>query len=192
MRPAAQRADQLKRGLLFAAATVAGFALLYGLLRGRENDNGEATQVEETRGYYLDDAVLSEMGEDGAPRIVLHAKTIEQQLSDQSVLMTDLNLDYSAPRSGKWNLTARRGRMLPDRRTLLLNGNVLVTGDRQHGSAVMNTETVTYDIHDNTLHTAAPVALQFGAHRLNGQGLHADLNSGAVQLESNVYGRFNP
>jgi len=191
MRPAAQRTDALRRGLIFAAATVAGFVLLYGLL-SRELDNLETTTPEETRGYYLTDAVLSEMGVEGEPRIVLHAKSIEQQLSDQSVLMSDLSLDYTGQQAGKWNLTARQGRMLPDHKTLLLMGNVLVTGDAQHGAAVITTDAVAYDTHANSLKTAKPVALQFGAHRLNGEGLRADLNSGTVQLESNVNGRFIP
>jgi lipopolysaccharide export system protein LptC len=42
------------------------------------------------------------------------------------------------------------------------------------------------------IQTADPVAVQFGAHHLEGRGLRVVLDDGSLRLESNVRGRFNP
>ena len=78
------------------------------LLAGRGGDEPQTTDAEERRGYYLTDATLTEMGADGTPRLVVRAKNIEQQLSDQSVLLTDLKLDYRTDTNDIWTVTSRR------------------------------------------------------------------------------------
>jgi len=75
-----------------SAALVAGALLVYGLF-GVGEETLETSAVDEERGYYLTAAALTEYGPDGAPRIVLHADSIEQQLADQSVRLTDIVLD---------------------------------------------------------------------------------------------------
>ena len=94
MRSAAQRTRALSRGLVAALAVVAGTLLAYGLLGGRD-DEIEARAADDERGYYLTEATLTEMGADGAPRIVLRSELIEQRLADQNVLLSDLTLDYN-------------------------------------------------------------------------------------------------
>jgi LPS export ABC transporter protein LptC len=192
MRPVAQRADSLKQWLITGSAIAAGLVMLYGLLVDRGDEDLDRTTLPDERGYYLTDAVLSEMGLDGKPRIVMHARSAEQQTSDDSVRMKDLTVDYSGKQTGKWHVTARQGQMTPDRTTLLLSGDVRVTGDESHGSAVITSDAVSYDTRANLVQTPEPVNVLFGRHVLNGRGLHADLNAGTLKLESNVNGRFTP
>jgi len=195
MRPAAGRASLLIRRIVTGAALLAGGALLFTLLSGREREDVEAEPATRERGYYLTDSTLTEMGEDGRPRVVVKAQSIEQHLPDDSVHLTDLRLDYIADNTGAWHVTADRGRMPPSRESLLLAGNVRVVGDSADGAggkATILTDELTYDTRANVVQTAAPVIVRFGSHQLLGRGLHVELNDGTLRLESNVNGRFIP
>ena len=88
-------------------ALLAGGAMLFGLLTGGHEDLTETDAAMDERGYYLNDARLTELGLDGQPRVVVRARSIEQQLTDQSVHLTALELDYSTPQQGRWRVTPR-------------------------------------------------------------------------------------
>ena len=62
------------------ASALAGAVLLFELLAGRGREELGPGEPEERRGYYMDDATLTEMGADGKPRIVVNAANIEQEL----------------------------------------------------------------------------------------------------------------
>jgi LPS export ABC transporter protein LptC len=84
--------------------------------------------------------------------------------------------------------------MPPDRTTLQLQGNVRVSGAPEASGhrALILTDELAYDTAANVVHTAAPVAVQFGTHKLEGRGLRVALNAGTLRLESNVDGTFTP
>lgn len=194
MRSPADRARQLTQRALTIAALLAGGAMLFGVLAGNDDAATESGSAAEQRGYYLNDATLTELGADGRPRVIVQARTIEQQLSDESVHLADLVLDYSTPQRGLWHVTAERGRMPRDRGSLQLSGNVRVSGTSTGagGEAVILTDRLAYDTQANVIQTTAPVAVQFGPHELHGRGLRVALNEGTLRLESNVNGRFTP
>jgi LPS export ABC transporter protein LptC len=164
------------------------------LLGGRGGDDIERAYAADERGYYLTQATLTEMGPDGRPRVVVRADTIEQQLVDDSVHLAGLELDYTSSKTGVWHVTADRGRMPPDKESLLLAGNVRVVGEtaRAEGNAVILTDELAYDTRTNVVQTAAPVVVNFGPHELLGRGMRVELNEGTLRLESNVDGRFTP
>ena len=148
MRSAAKRLV-LKRRIVTIASSVAGLALLYGLLSGQEESDAEFGNASAQRGYYMNDATLTEMGKDGRPRVIVHAVNIEQQLSDQSVRMSQLELDYHTKESGNWHVTAREGAMPADRKSIQLSGDVAITGVESRGEALIRTERLSYDIDDD-------------------------------------------
>ena len=191
MRSTAQRTQLLRQRLLTTAAVVAAGVFAYGLFTGHEDDV-EVTATDEDRGYYVTQATLTEFGPDGAPRVVLQAESIEQRLSDQSVLLSDLKLDYTTAKAGQWQVTADRGRMPAAATSLLLSGDVQLTGDQAHGGAVIRTDQLAYDTGTSVIQTAEPVSVKVGAHWLEGRGLRVVLNDGTLRLESNVNGRFIP
>jgi len=192
MRSAAQRARQLRQRLLTGAAIVAAAVLAYTMFAGREDSSIVATERDEDRGYYVTTATLTEYGPDGAPRIVLRAQEIEQRLSDQSVLLSDLVIDYASREAGKWKVTAAQGRMPVAATALLLSGDVRVTGTEAGQAALIRTDQLSYDTTTSVIQTVEPVSVQFGAHQLEGRGLRVVLNDGTLRLESNVHGRFIP
>jgi LPS export ABC transporter protein LptC len=161
---------------------------------GHDDGVVEAEAPPKERGYYLTDARLTELGVDGKPRVVVRANSIEQQLSDQSVQLRHLELDYTTTRSGAWHVTANRGRMPMDRTSLQLAGNVRVAGSPEPtgARALITTETLEYDTRASIVQTASPVDVQFGSHQLHGRGLRVALNDGILHLESNVNGSFTP
>jgi len=192
MRSAAQRAHRLRQRLLASAAIVAAAWLAYGVLVGGDDDDLEPTALDEERGYYVKAAQLTEYGPDGSPRVVLHADTIEQRLSDQSVLLDKLEIDYQTTEAGAWTVTAAQGRMPAAATALLLSGDVTVTGSEARGGAVIRTDQLSYDTVTSVIQTAEPVSVQFGTHHLEARGLRVVLNDGSLRLESNVNGRFVP
>ena len=192
MRSPAQRARVLRQRLLTTAAIVAGAWFGYGLLVGNDSGEIESATADEDRGYYVNEATLTEFGPDGSPRIVLHADSIEQRLADQSVDLAKLAIDYRTAEAGAWKVTAARGHMPPGATALQLSGDVLVTGEEARGGATIRTDQLSYDTVTSVIQTAEPVSVQFGAHRLAGRGLRVVLNDGTLRLESNVNGRFVP
>jgi len=192
MRPPHQRARILTNRAIALAAVCAALATLYGLFGGWEESDAERGPAAAPRGYFATDATMTEMGKDGRPRLVVHAREIEQDLSDKSVQFTDVTLDYQAKDLGTWHLTALNGSMPEDRKSLFLAGDVTVTGAADRGGAVIRTDKVDYDIDDGIVKTAEPVSVRVGRHDLNAVGLQAMLNAGTLRLESKVNGRFTP
>jgi LPS export ABC transporter protein LptC len=192
MRPAPQRTRQLNQRLVALAACVAAVALLYRLFGALDDSDVERGPATPARGYFATDTTLTEMGATGHPRYVVHARRIEQQLSDQSVLLSDIWLDYLTKDQGTWHVTALNGRMPEDRKSLLLSGDVTITGAADRGGAIIRTDQVNYGFDDGIVQTAEPVTVRLGAHEINARGLRAMLNAGTLRLESNVHGRFIP
>ena len=194
MRSAADRTRHLIQRIVTMVAVVAGGALLLKMLAGSPDDATESTTAADERGYYLNDAKLTELGADGRPRVVVRARSIEQQLTDQSVRLAQLELDYTTQKQGEWHVTADRGRMPSDHGSLQLEGNVLVVGaaERSEGKAVIRTDELAYDTRTNVVQTAAAVTVDFGPHQLRGRGMRVGLNQGTLRLESDVNGQFKP
>jgi LPS export ABC transporter protein LptC len=193
MRSAAERKSRLRRRVIGTAALLAGAVTLYHLLLGGGTEPIETTTPEQRRGYYLSDAVLTEVGVDGRPRMVVRADNIEQQVEDRSVILSHLELDYRTEATGTWKVTADRGRMPADQTSLQLEGNVTVRGGEPGGPvAIIRSEQLAYDTGASIIQTPDPVTVVFGKHELNGRGLRVDLNARTLRLESNVNGRFLP
>ena len=84
--------------------------------------------------------------------------------------------------------------MPPNRDSLLLSGNVRVTGEPAGATGVASyrTDELAYDTRTNVVQTAAPVVVRFGPHEFRGRGMRVRLNDGTLRLESNVNGHFTP
>jgi LPS export ABC transporter protein LptC len=192
MRPARNRASILTGRAVGLAAAAAALVLLHGLVTGWDDSDVERAEAGAQRGYYATDATITETGKDGHPRFIAHARSVEQQLPDQSVLMQDMTLDYPTADHGTWHVTAPSGLMPADRKSVELYGGVTITGADSGHDAVIRAERVNYRIDDAIVSTAAPVTLSYGTHELKARGLEAKLNAGTLRLESDVNGRFTP
>jgi LPS export ABC transporter protein LptC len=192
MRSPAQRRRVLTQRLVAVAAGLAALATAYTLLVGHLGPDVEVGASKPQRGYYLVDSTMTEMGPNGRPKVIVHARTAEQRLSDQSVDMTDVVVDYPTEKYGNWHGTSRTGHMPPDRKSMQLAGDVRMTSQLEQGAAVILTDHLNYDIDKGLVQTADPVDIRLGSHVLKARGLRGDLNAQTLKLESNVNGRFVP
>lgn len=176
---------------------VALVALLATILRLADDDSGlagEAAGSAEPTGYYLRDATVTEYGVDGQLRLEFAARSATEDVARQMVNLESVSLDYYALPSQRWRLTADRGQVPPGLVTVELEGNVVMTGQRQAPSqaAVVRTERLVLDTSAQQVRTEAPVTVGFGDYSLAATGMQADLKAETLRLESGVNGRFTP
>jgi len=64
--------------------------------------------------------------------------------------------------------------------------------DQGQGPAVIQSDTMSYDVPEGVASTESDVRISFGNHALNARGLVANLKERTVRLESRVNGHFQP
>jgi LPS export ABC transporter protein LptC len=178
--------------LLFALASISILgALLY--FQDADNGSGENAGAEPTAvasGYSALHAELIETGPDGQPLYRLDADRIEQPQPQGTVFLTNPKLDYQPEAGNPWTLTAQSGQMPQDARTADLHGNVRAEG-RPSGSETpmrIDTEQLHLDMAQQLATSPTLVRVDWGAYRLDGRGMRADLKNDRLQLASKVRG----
>jgi LPS export ABC transporter protein LptC len=176
-------------GLLLVFAAALGLWLWQASPRQETSDTtAAATRPDAEPGYVAITADLLDTGVDGQPRFRLHAARIEQ-----ATPTADITLDSPEFRhQGKsaWTLSAHSGVMPPDIQQLQLVGNVLAVGALGAAPISIRTETLGVDLQQQKLDTLADVSIQWGRNRLSATGMHADMKSDSLRLESHIHGEF--
>ncbi len=171
-------------------------ALIAALVQWRVVDREPAAAVEDaTRpGYFLTGVDLEEFGTDGQLRIGLQSISAVEDPASGMVRLSDVAVDYHASAGRLWHLTANEARVPPGGRTVEFEGDVRLAGRPGEDpiAAELHTARLQLDTVTEIADTRAPVELAMGAHRVRALGMHADLKSGSVRLESDVNGRFTP
>jgi LPS export ABC transporter protein LptC len=176
---------------------LAGFVALVAALvqwrvveREPPSDRGDAARP----GYFLTGVDLQEFGADGGLRIGLQSISASQDPATGVVRLSDVALDYHAPEGRTWHLTSNQAHVPQGGNTVEFEGDVLLTGrpGAEPQVAELHTPRLTLDTVGEVAHTRSPVELAFGVHRLRGVGMHADLKTGNLRLESDVSGHFTP
>lgn len=177
--------------IVFALLLLAALSLLVS--RRDRNDAPEVARREPPQpGYYMSDAEITEMGENGTPVYRVTAERIVQDPTDLGIHLANLKLGYRAALEREWTLTADTGFVPPGSKTIDLQGNVEITGLPVESEipAVIRTERLALDTETNVATTKARVDIVWGGRRLTTFGLKADLKAEKLQLESGVHGRF--
>jgi LPS export ABC transporter protein LptC len=180
--------------LLLLAALIALLAVILRVSdQGATLEDASGTRSEQT-GYYLRDAVVTEFGQDGNIRLQLAARRATENVSEQTIALESVSVDYFALPGQRWNLTADAGSARPGLNTVELAGNVVMTGGKQSlpDPAVVRTERLTLDVRSQQAVTDAPVTLGLGPYSLASTGMRADLKAETLRLESGVNGHFQP
>ena len=143
-------------------------------------------------GYYLKDAILTDYDLAGVPSIHLQAARIDQVEHGTEVALSTVRVDYQAPNGQNWVLLGDSARVEPGGDVIDVTGNVRLQGDStEHaGTAIVRTDTLSYDVPEATASTKSDVRVEFGAHTLTAHGLIANLKERTLHLESKVNGRF--
>lgn len=146
-------------------------------------------------GYFLKNAVLTDFDLAGAPSVRIEAERIEQVAQSDLVQLYNVKVDYQPPSGESWILVGDTAQLTPGAKVVKVQGNVKLTGEaigRDAGIPVVRTDTLSYNIPDNIVSTAADVSLEFGPHILLSRGLVANLKDQTMRLESRVNGHFRP
>jgi len=171
--------------------------LSYGIFVHRDGADQNAVEPPPRLGYYFKDAIITDTTVTGMPRIRLAARSIEQNPTDQSVSLQEVNVDYLAIPDRPWHLQAESGHLPAESSALTFSGNVALRATGAANGAVLHTESLTIDTQKNVALTDSPVAIDIaaggkGGNRILARGLYADLNSAKLKLNSAVHGRFSP
>jgi LPS export ABC transporter protein LptC len=182
----------IARVLLLAGLIALVAALVQWRVVGRPAPSAEAESARP--GYYLSGVDLEEFGEDGRVRIGLKSISANEEPATGAVRLSDVAVDYHAPAGRVWHLTSNEARVPPGGRTVEFEGDVRLAGQpgEDPTAAELLTPRLKLDTVAEVAETRSPVELAFGLHRLHALGMHADLKSGSLRLESDVNGTFTP
>jgi len=145
-------------------------------------------------GYYLKNAVLTDYDFAGAPSIRIEAQRIDQVDHGNEVALYNVRVNYKAPNGQSWLMVGDVAHVQPGGKVVDVKGNVRLQGDAtgRGGTAVIHTDTLSYDVPDAVASTKSDVRIDFGQRTLTARGLVANLKERTLRLESKVNGRFRP
>jgi LPS export ABC transporter protein LptC len=152
-----------------------------------------ATQAE-LPGYYLKNAVLTDYDLAGDPSVRIEAERIDQIEHGNEVALYNVRVVYQAPNGQSWIMLGDTAHVQPGGKAIDVKGNVRLQGEAMDraGTAVIHTDTLTYDVPDSIASTKDDVRVDFGQHTLTAHGLSANFKERTLRLESKVNGRFHP
>lgn len=176
-------------GLLLA------FAIALGLWLWQTRPAQESTEASATAthkdvdpGYVAINADLLDTDADGQPQFRLRAARIEQATPTSDLTLSDMQFQQQG--KSVWTLSAQSGVMPLDTRQLQLTGNVRASGTVGAAPISIRTESLEVDLLQHKLDTDASVGIDWGRNRLTASGLHADMKSDSLRLESHIHGEF--
>ncbi len=175
--------------IVLAGAVFASWLLLD---RPEAPDDGRGALPES--GYYVNEAVIEGMGQDGKRLYTLSAARILQKISDNSVSLESVNLEYASADEEPWRLTADAGRIPANGDRIELRGNVKIEEMLFIGpdTTIVTTPELNVDLRAQLATTDADVRIERGNYLLTAIGLRADLKDRKLRLQSEVHGYFLP
>ena len=129
---------------------------------------------------------------EGAPSIRIEAERIDQIAHGNEVELYNVRVNYDAPSGQNWVLFGDTAHVQPGGNIVDVTGNVRLQGENPdtEGTAVIHTDTMSYDVPEAPATTKSDVRIDYGGHIFTARGLIANLKERTVRLESKVNGRF--
>jgi LPS export ABC transporter protein LptC len=145
-------------------------------------------------GYYLRNSVLTDYDLAGDPGIRIEAERIDQIGHGNEVALYNIRVLYQAPNGQAWVMVGDVAHVQPDGKVVDVTGNVRLQGDPagREGTAVVHTDTLSYNVASSVASTKSDVRIDFAQHSLTAHGMTANLKERTMRLESKVNGRFHP
>jgi LPS export ABC transporter protein LptC len=174
---------------ILITAILGAVVIGFGVLSGGGSRTNDSSPAAAQPAYYLKDAIISQTDQSGAPAIKLVANRIEQQPGNDSIVLHTVHVDYLKVPDKQWFLSADRGFVPADSRTIQFQGNVELRPTDGPSSTLLKTDEISLDSERNVAYTtSSPVSIRFGGYAMKVKRLEADLNSEKVKMES-VNGR---
>ncbi|MDB6097927.1 MAG: lipopolysaccharide export system protein LptC [Gammaproteobacteria bacterium] len=185
--------------MLFRVFTVLAVAALiiitWNLTSPAHRPSGEgAGKGTDLPGYYLKNAILTDYDASGAPSIRIEAERIDQIDHGNEVQLYNVRVNYDAPGGQNWVLFGDTAHVQPGGKIVDVSGNVRLQEETtgSAGTAVIRSDTMSYDVPESIASTKSDVRIEYGGHILTARGLSANLKARTMRLESKVNGRFLP
>jgi lipopolysaccharide export system protein LptC len=151
-------------------------------------------QQSDLPGYYLKNAILTDYDAAGDPSIRIEAERIDQIAHGNEVALYNVRVNYDAPNGQTWVLFGDTAHVQPGGKVIDVAGNVRLQGESPsiQGTAVIHTDTLSYNVPESIASTKSDVRVDYGHHVITGRGMIANLKERTIRLESKVNGRFLP
>ena len=164
------------------------------LMLNRQKPVAPQPAAQTESGYYLRDATIEGMGQDGQRLYTLSAQRIQQKTADNSVSLEVVRLEYAGTDADPWRLTADKGSIPAEGDQIELTGNVTIEEMLFIGPemTLVTTPELSVDLRAQLATTDANVRIQRGNYLLTAVGLRADLKDKKLRLQSEVHGHFLP
>lgn len=145
-------------------------------------------------GYYLRDANISIMGEDGDVLYEISAAAVEERPAENRTVLSSVSVRYSPAAEVPWEVRADSGEIPNNERYIELSGAVRLasTGESGREPTIIQAPRLRFTPDDYLATTDTGVSVQLGAERLDAIGMNVDLKGDYLELESTVHGLFNP
>ncbi len=156
-------------------------------------------------GYYVKEARLTGTGPDGQILYRVTATSAKQTLTDGTITMRNVAVDYEPAAQVPWKLKADRGQIPPDRNIIELSGDVIATtevavvrsaaprkGRTSTAPLLIRTDYLELDPEAYIARTERMVAVERSRDTLLARGMRVYLKQDRLQFESEVRGRFLP
>ncbi len=181
----------MTRNVLLTIVLLAAVIGSWLLFDRRQRSQPPSTPVTDS-GYYLRDATIDGIGDDGKRIYTLRADRIVQDPGLNSVLLEDVNLEYALADERPWRLTADDGAIPAAGTRIELRGNVTMQEQMMREGTTIRTPSLDIDLGTHLASTSAAVAIERGNYRMDATGMEADLKAQTLTLQSEVHGRFLP
>jgi LPS export ABC transporter protein LptC len=161
-----------------------------------DSDNGAIgdSQLQGPLGYYLRNADISIMDDDGRMLYRISARTVEERPTENRTVLSDVAIVYSPLAEVPWEIRAESGEIPDAQRYLDLSGSVeLATTEASSGeTTLIQAPRIRLAPDEYLATTDTDVSVSLGSERLEAVGMVADLKDDYLELESSVHGLFNP
>jgi len=180
---------------------LAGIAVLLALAIGSWYWSHEAVVLDESAsggpsgplGYYLRDARISIMDEEGRVLYEITASAVEERPNENRTVLDRVFVRYSPAADVPWEVSADSGEIPGEAQYIELSGAVELVSTAEPGTepTIIRAPRLRFAPEDYLASTDAEVSVLLGTQRLDAVGMSADLKGDYLELESNVHGQFN-
>lgn len=142
--------------------------------------------------YSLDDIKLRQYGEDGNPKYIIAANSIEHRPVKSVYELDKLMLDWLPATASRWLVDATSGVMNETRDDLQLQNGIIATHQANDGEVRVSTETLRVMPNQQQAVTDSPVTINFALGEARADGALIDIERSTVELRRNVKARYYP
>ncbi len=142
--------------------------------------------------YYMLDAVVRQMDENGVPKYrMTAAETLH--FPDESARLTDIHVNYQGESDNQWDLQAARGRIPAGKRDILLHDGVELIREHEGQRRIqVNTERAWVRPDEDQVDTDVAVTASAPGQSVSAVGMTLLLKQNRVILNNNVQVTYQP